>query len=453
MALPPTPVIAVVGAGFSGVMTALNLLRDGAAVRVILLERNAPVGLGAAYATHNPSHRLNVRAGNMSAWPDRPGDFVDWMQGLGLDVGAGDFATRGDYGRYLQALLAQIVEGPQGAGRLVIAPDAVVGLEPGGDGWRLTTAMGRPILADAVVLALGNPPPCRPHGVTEALAASPAYVADPWRWDPARLPPGPVLLLGTGLTMVDLALSLEDMAPGRSIIALSRRGLTPREHEGEPPARPPSPPASDIPPLVALAWLRRTAAEHGWRTAVDALRPATQDLWRGWSVAHKQAFLRHARPFWDVHRHRLSPEVAARVAGLRRTGRLKVAAGKIVRLAEAEDGRVEGAWRPRGETASQPFSVSAVVNATGPTGDVTRSTDPLLLDLIRRGLARPDPLRLGLDVDADNRLLDVSGSASRTLLAVGPVTRGARWEINAVPDIRGQAAQVAAAALAAVRRG
>jgi uncharacterized NAD(P)/FAD-binding protein YdhS len=453
MASPQTPVIAVVGAGFSGLMTALHLLRDGAAVRVILLERNAPVGLGAAYATHNPSHRLNVRAGNMSAWPDRPEDFVSWMRGLGLDVGAGDFATRGDYGRYLQGLLTAIVEGPESAGRLVIAPDAVVGLEPGGDGWRLTTAMGRPILVDAVVLALGNPPPCRPPGVDEALAASRAYVADPWRWTPARLPQGPVLLLGTGLTMVDVALSLEDALPGRSIIALSRRGLTPREHEGEPPVRPPSPPASDIPPLAALAWLRRTAATHGWRTAVDALRPATQDLWRGWSVAHKQAFLRHARPFWDVHRHRLSPEVAARIADLRRTGRLKVAAGKIVRLAEGEDGRVDGAWRPRGEVGSQPFSVTAVINATGPTGDVTRSDDPLVRDLIRRGLARPDPFRLGLDVDAGNRLLDVSGCASRTLFAVGPVTRGAWWEINAVPDIRGQAAQVAAAVLAATRRG
>ncbi|MBI1682799.1 FAD/NAD(P)-binding protein [Caulobacter hibisci] len=449
MASPP--VIAVVGAGFSGVMTALHLLRDGGAARVILLEWRSPVGLGAAYATHNPSHRLNVRAGNMSAWPDRPGDFTAWMRGQGLDVGPGDFATRGDYGRYLQGLLAEAASGPEAAGRLVIAPDEVVGLEPGGDGWRLTTAMGRPIPANAVVLALGNPPPCRPAGVDDALAASPAYVADPWRWDPKALPPGPVLLLGTGLTMVDVALSLEDALPGRPIIALSRRGLTPREHEGEPPEHPPAAPSSDLSPLGAAAWLRRTAGVHGWRTAVDALRPATQDLWRGWSVARKQAFLRHARPFWDVHRHRLSPEVAARLANLRQASRLKVAAGKIVRLDEGADGRVEGAWRPRGEMDAQPFTVRAVINATGPTGDVARSREPLVLDLIRRGLARPDPLRLGLDVDVDNRLVDVAGAAAASLFAVGPATRGAWWEINAVPDIRGQAARVAKAALAAVR--
>ncbi len=444
------PVIAVVGAGFSGVMTALHLLRDGAGARVVLLERRSPVGQGAAYATHNPSHRLNVRAGNMSAWPDRPGDFTAWLRGQGLEVGAGDFATRGDYGRYLQSLLADAVAGPEAAGRLIVAPDEVVGLEPGGDGWRLTTAMGRPILANAVVLALGNPPPCRPAGVDEALAASPAYVADPWRWDPKTLPQGPVLLLGTGLTMIDVALSLEDAMPGRSIIALSRRGLTPREHEGKPPEHPPQPPSPDLSPHAALEWLKRTAAVHGWRTAVDALRPATQDLWRGWSVARKQAFLRHARPFWDVHRHRLSPEVASRVANLRQSRRLKVAAGKIVRLAERADGRVEGAWRPRGEMDAQPFVVSAVINATGPTGDVTRSRDPLVLDLIRRGLARPDPMRLGLDVDPDNRLLDISGAAAPSLFAVGPVTRGAWWEINAVPDIRSQAAQVATAVLGAV---
>ena len=173
MPRPPTPVIAVIGAGFSGVMTALNLLRQSPEAKVILFERRAPVGLGAAYATHNPHHRLNVRAGNMSAWPDRPGHFVDWLATEGLSLGAADFATRADYGRYLQSQVAEIAEGPAGAGRLVVNPDAVVGLEPGGDGWRLRCAMGRTVDVHAVALALGNPPPASMAGARPSTPSAP----------------------------------------------------------------------------------------------------------------------------------------------------------------------------------------------------------------------------------------------------------------------------------------
>src|SRR3989338_3576626 len=258
------PVVAVVGAGFSGVMTALNILRTSPDAKVILFEKRIPVGLGAAYATHNPGHRLNVRAGNMSAWPDDPGHFVRWLRARSFAMGPADFATRADYGRYLQSLVAEVAEGPSGAGRLVITPDEVVGIEPDGDGWRLQSAMGRHVRAHAVVLALGNPPPARPAGVDEAFASSSAYIADPWRWDAEALPRGPVLLIGTGLTMVDVALSLNQAQPGRPMLALSRRGLAPLEHDGAPPTSLPAPPPVDLSPLQMFRWLKRAAREHGW---------------------------------------------------------------------------------------------------------------------------------------------------------------------------------------------
>ena len=448
---PPAPVIAVIGAGFSGVMTALNILRRSPEAKVILIERRTPVGLGAAYATHNPGHRLNVRAGNMSAWPDKPGHFVAWLRGRNFALGPADFATRADYGRYLQSLVTEIAEGPDGAGRLVVTPDAVVGIEPGGDGWRLRCAMGRAVTAHAVVLALGNPPPARPPGIDAAFAASDAYVADPWRWNAADLPPGPVMLIGTGLTMVDVALSLNDAQHGRPMLALSRRGLAPLEHDGAPPLILPAPPANDLSPLQAFAWLRRAAAEHGWRTAIDATRPMTQALWRGWSPTQKQAFLRHARPFWEIHRHRLAPQVARRIAAMRATGQLTLAAGKIRSLTLEPDGFALCRWRGRGEQGGYVFRAASVINCTGPTGDILASTDPLIQDLVKRGLARPDPLRLGFDVDDNGRVRDVSGQATPTLLAVGPATRGASWEITAVPDIRGQTVAVADTVLAALR--
>ncbi|SFJ37250.1 FAD/NAD(P)-binding protein [Caulobacter sp. UNC279MFTsu5.1] len=448
----PAPVIAVVGAGFSGVMTALNILRRSAEARIVLFERHTPIGLGAAYASHNPGHRLNVRAGNMSAWPDDPNHFVEWLRRERLGLGPADFATRADYGRYLQSLVTDIAEGPAGAGRLVVTPDAVTGIEPDGEGWRLQCAMGRSVTARAVVLALGNPPPARPPGIDETFAASNAYVADPWRWDATELPSGPVLLIGTGLTMVDMALSLNDAQPGRPMLALSRRGLTPLEHDGAPPLILPAPPANDLSPLEVFGWLRTAAAEHGWRTAIDATRPAAQALWRSWSPPQRQAFLRHARPFWDIHRHRLAPLVARRIAAMRATGQLALAAGKIRSLRLEADGFALCRWRGRGrgENGGYVFRAATVINCTGPAGDVLTSTDPLIQNLVRRGLAHPDPLRLGFDVDHDGRLRDVSGRASPTLLSVGPATRGASWEITAVPDIRGQAAAVAETVLAAL---
>jgi uncharacterized NAD(P)/FAD-binding protein YdhS len=446
------PVIAVIGAGFSGVMTALHLLRRAEAVKVVLIERRSPIGLGAAYATDDPAHRLNVRAGNMSAWPDQPDDFVAWLKDQGLDVGPGGFATRGDYGRYLQGMLATLAESPKAAGRLLITPDEITAIEPTGDSWTLTCGMGRTIAADAVVLALGNPPPCAPEAIGPELEGSRLYVADPWRWslDAAPEGDGPILLLGSGLTMVDAALSLDGLAPGRPLIALSRRGLLPREHQGAPPSPLPSPPPASLSPLQALAWLRATAQRHGWRTAIDALRPATQDLWRGWSLGQRAAFLRHARAYWDVHRHRLSPQVAERLARMRADGRLRVLAGKLDRADRLPGGKVGVVWRPRGEAQTWRLEVDAVINCTGPSSDVERSTEPLIAALAARRLIRADPLRLGVDIDGEHRVVRADGTSHPTLFAVGPITRGALWEINAVPDIRVQAAHVAGAVLGAL---
>lgn len=448
----PSSTIAVVGAGFSGVMTALHLLRQDAAVKVVLVERRSPLGLGAAYATDNPRHRLNVRAGNMSAWPDQPNAFVDWLAAQGRDVGPGGFATRADYGAYLQSLLAAVAEGPAAAGRLVITPDEITAITRSGDGWRLTCGMGRTLSADAVVLALGNPPPSRPEGVDRDFAESDLYVADPWRWE-ARVPEGdaPILLLGSGLTMVDLALALDEARPGQSFVALSRRGLTPLRHDGAPPVTLPPPPSPLAGPSRTLAWLRSAAERHGWRTAIDALRPVTKALWRGWSLQQRTRFLRHGRAFWDVHRHRLAPQVAAHIDHMRRTGRLRVIAGRLERVDAARDQGFAVTWRPRGSARSERFEAGLLVNCTGPAASLARSSEPLLASLSEQGLVRPDPLGLGVDVDVDHRVIAVSGQAQPTLFAVGPMTRGALWEINAVPDIRVQAVEVAQGVIRALR--
>ena len=256
-----------------------------------------------------------------------------------------------------------------------------------------------------------------------------------------------MLLLGAGLTMVDAAVSL--WRPGRRFWAISRRGLT---------ARPHAPTALNGPavelggsPLRMLQAVRAAAGEGQWREAIDSLRPHVQAIWLGWSQAERRAFLRHLRPWWDVHRHRLAPGVARRIGLLMRGRELVVRAGEVTGLALTRD-HVEVSWRPRGVRVLRRLSVGAVVNCAGLLGDLEQASEPLLQKLLARGHIRPDPCRLGAEVDAGSRLVGAGGQPEAGLYAVGPLTRGAFWEITSVPDIRSQAAGAAQAILSGLRR-
>ena len=201
-----------------------------------------------------------------------------------------------------------------------------------------------------------------------------------------------------------------------------------------------------LPPRVGAVMrvLRaEVAAGHPWHAVVDALRPHTQGLWGAMDPAEQARFLRHARAWWDVHRHRMAPEVAARIDAAQSSGQLRVQAGRIVAASPA--GRAATiTWRRRGETASERLTIARVIACTGPGSDVRRCANPLLLDLLRRGLGRPDPLAIGLDVTETLELRGGSGDVSQGVFAIGPLTKGRSWEITSVPDIRVQAATLAA---------
>jgi uncharacterized NAD(P)/FAD-binding protein YdhS len=222
--------------------------------------------------------------------------------------------------------------------------------------------------------------------------------------------------------------------------ALSRHGLLPRTH-GEASAAAAFAGAPPGPPEAVLAEVRRRAAID-WRGAIDSLRPHVQAIWRGWSPVERRRFLRHLSAWWNIHRHRLAPPVAATIEGLREAGRLRVEAGRIERLSLMADG-VEAAWTPRGETAIRVGRFGQVINCTGPRGDLARSEDPLIGALMTAGLVRSDACRLGVDVDVRSRVIGVSGEPADSLFAVGPLTRGQFYEITSVPDIRLQAADCA----------
>lgn len=428
--------VAIVGAGFSGSLAAINLVRhDGP--RATLIDRHQDAGTGLAFGAAHPMHLLNVRATNMSAFPDDPGHFVRWLDGRGIAGAAQAFVPRLTYGVYLRELLDQaVLDAPD---RLEIVRGNVTGIARNGH-TSVTMDDGRVVRADAAVLAVGNLPPHPPQGIDPETLAPGRYVGNCWA--PEALDglkaDDSVLVLGTGLTMVDVALLLDARGFEGRIIALSRRGLVPHAHAT---SIPPWTPITQRPATIGaetVRQLRRRSKEIGWRATVDELRPFTQDMWRAASLQDRARFVRHARPWWDIHRHRLAPPVAARIAEMRQKGRLSIIAGKTAAATEQGDS-VAVTWRARGSDAWQQLRVQRIINCTGPQGDLLRTDEVALRDLVTRGVIRPDSGRLGIDVDSQMRTVAEDGSGNDWLFALGPMTRGSFWEVVAVPDIRAQA--------------
>jgi uncharacterized NAD(P)/FAD-binding protein YdhS len=417
-------------------MLAAQLGRRG--LTSIIIEKAGRAGEGTAFSTRETAHLLNVRTGVMSAWPDRLDDFDAWLTARGEATGG--FVQRRLFGAYLKEQLAAAV----GTGRVRLIDGEAVRAERSGDGWTVTLADGGTVQARQIALAQGNQPPA-PLKI-RGLEGSALVADDPWS-DEGRLLAEraaaaqlPVLIVGTGLTMVDIVLTLEAAGHDAPVTAVSRRGLLPRGHV-EAPA--PALDGGEAPPGLCARWRwvrERIAAGDDWRTRVDSLRPRTAELWQGLSETDRRRFMRHARPWWDVHRHRIAPEVSQQLKERIARGRLDIMAGRIVRGDERGDERggralITIARRGGGETVRE---AGLVMNCTGPLHALSATCDPLLRQMQADGLIRPEPLGIGIDTDDRDAALGVEG-----VWAVGPLSKARRWEIIAVPDIRGQADAVA----------
>lgn len=424
--------VAIIGAGFAGTMAAVQLARRGIGVK--LLGRLPQIGKGVAYSTDDPAHLLNIPAAKMSAWPDRPDDFVEAIAGAGL--GAEDYVPRLLFGQYLRAILDESSVG--------VMADEAVAAEPVGGGWTVRLDDGRAVRARALVLASGiQQPDALPFArdLSEQL-----FAGDPWG-DAGRAAiaaavasGGDVLAVGTGLSMIDIAMSLDAAGHEGKLVAVSRRGQRPRVSF---PLRS-EVPSSDGAPGGSLSqlwrWVRQRTREADWRDVVDSVRPRTHELWQSLSEADQRRFMRHARPWWDVHRHRIAPEVGAVIEWMIATGRLEVLAGGIQSLT-AVDGGLEAVIRRRGGTDDEPPRRVAVgINCTGPLHEIRHTRSPLLRSLLDAGLAEPDHLGVGFKVDDQVRVI-----GAHRLWAMGALGKARYWEIIAVPDIRVQADMVAEA--------
>ncbi|GAB3637646.1 FAD/NAD(P)-binding protein [Hymenobacter arcticus] len=454
----PVPyVITIVGGGFAGTALARHLARQAGQlpIEIALVEPRAALGPGLAYSAPWPELLLNVRPGNLSAWADDPGHFAAWLaRQPEATAGGPEFAPRATYGRYLAQELAAAAT--LGGSKLTIkhySTEALAApLLP--DGRRaVQLADGRTLLSQVVVLALGNFPPPPPTGPDYRYLHHPGYHADPWAAGAlARIGPEEVVvLIGAGLTAVDMLLALRAQGHRGLVQVVARRGRWPAAHG---PAGAPAYPSfyAELAPetnvVGGLRCVRRhlaQAAAQGinWRAVIDALRPDLGRIWAAWPLAEQARFLRHLAGRWSQARHRIAPSGAALLAELTASGQLQTLAGRAVEIVPAEASLRVGVAQTGAVTTY--LTANHVICCTGPLADYSRLQVPLVQQLRAAGCLTPDPLRLGIVTDATGALLGPDGQPSAGgLFTLGASRRPESFESTAVPELRQQAATLAA---------
>ena len=395
---------------------------------MVVIEPSTELGRGVAYATSDPNHLLNVRAADLAAWPDEPDHFTEWARPH-IAAEGWSFLPRSLYGAYLQSLVESVER----------LHARAVRVRPMGGPVEVVLHDGTVFRADRVVLAPGPSPSAWP---THLGGVGPGWVADPWDTEALRQldPKRPVLLVGTGLTAVDTALSLHS-AGHRRIVATSRHGILPATHPDRPQGVLGIQPPTEGGARSLFAWARSTATEAGdWAPVVDALRPHIDELWAAMPNDERARLLRHVHRRWDALRHRMAPSVGARIAAMRDAGELEIIPGRA--SSSANSRRDSGDFGDVGdigdigvEIGPRHLDVGAVINCTGPTPDVRRSRHPLVRSLLDDRVVHPGPLALGLDTDQRGCVPGTSGA----LWLVGPLRRGRSWETTSIPEIRQQA--------------
>ncbi len=446
--------IAIVGGGLSGRLVALNLLRlapPGRRTHIRLYDRGRPGSMGPAYSGDSDEPLLNVPAELMGPTSDDPDAFRRWVAARGRRAEPGDFLPRRLLREYVFELLGEAAERRDGGVKLEEASSEVVDLEVGTRGATLRIETGDEVRADRVVLALGNLPPRHPPVRDPAVLASGRYARDPWH--PGTLddvgPGEPVVFIGTGQTMVDLALVLGRRGHTGRITAISRRGLLPLPHPTQRDEYPSY--FAELDGATRVRSVLRTIRTHvrraeaagvDPRAVIDSLRPDTQSVWGGLPEAEKRRFLRHAFRYWERIRSRIPPESQARVQAMVDQRRLRVVAGRVRDMVDKGD-VLDVRYTPRGQEREVGELAARVINCIGPETDYRRVEDGLVPNLLRRGLIRPGPAGIGMDARPGGAVVSRDGRASTVLFTLGSTMKGLLWEVLGVPEIRAQAERLA----------
>ena len=434
--------VVIVGGGATGIITALCILRNADAHdQVTLIDSTTNLGAGVAYSTTDEALLLNVRALQMSAHADQPNHFVEWLTTHKNQPDGEAFVPRAWYARYLQDSLAVAVG--QSKAHYTCIATTVSDIDP--TNRSVICADSHQFNADHIILALGHAPIANPLA---RWASVPQRVVSGYDWHTITTqisPTDDIIIIGSGLTMVDTIVALQHRGHQGTITAISRHGHVPQTHV--PRQSYPSVITSahygwsvrDLLHLVRTEVTKAQAAGIPWQAVIDSLRPHNQQIWMHWSLHEKRRFLRHVRAHWDIYRHRIAPEIAAVIAA---TPQLTITAGRIVDYHE-HGATVSLTIQPRHATSTSTLTTAAVINCTGPLSDYAVIKNPLVVTLRQRGILAADDIRLGIAVDAQGHLCDQNQQVIPWLWTLGPPRKGYAWECIAIPDIRNQAVTLA----------
>jgi uncharacterized NAD(P)/FAD-binding protein YdhS len=453
--------MAIIGGGFCGTVAAVNLARLAKKpLRIVVINQGSPLGRGVAYGTKQAEHLLNVAARNMSAFPDQPNHFLDWLgtRSEYADVPEAvlreQFVPRKIYGDYLRGLLhwhAKNAANPRA--RIEFVDAEALDLVPAPDRIAVVVEQHPTIEADKVLLATGNQPPAN-----FSTLEHPRHVTNPWKpIDYTAVDPrANVVLIGAGLTMIDVFLTLSALDWQGTIYAVSRTGLMPLSHfhgiayTDFPPA---DPTTLGLAGLAALMEAHcKILRERGENPAivVDKLRPFTQRVWQSFTVEEKARFCRDYRTRWNVTRHRIPQSVHERLTAAIAAGRLRIIPGHISAMTSSGDQIQVAVGRSSPGSEQTTLEAGWVINCTGPQESYKASPSALYQNLFDRGLVQADELDMGIKAAANFGVIDGGGYASEALFAVGPMLKGTLWETTAVPELRIQTRHVAETILASL---
>ena len=456
MIKPATPVIAIIGGGFCGTMAAVHLLaQKDTPLNIIMVNSGYPISRGVAYSSYSHKHLLNVPAKNMSAFPDKPTHFIDWIKKhenysvIDQMTLPGMFLPRNVYGNYLKEVFENAMKKRPENISVTFIHDEAIDIEIKNNKAVIYFSVSPAEIADKVLLATGNEAPENPPMDDTSFYSSSNYYHNPWLHEAVNHCDinKNVLIIGNGLTMVDIVIGLKEKNHSGKIYSLSPNGfqiLPHRIHEPYKALMEELHPPYDLVSLVGIFRKHvHSLREQGvtGEAAVDSLRPLTQKIWMLLSYKEKKRFMYHLRHLWGVARHRLPMALHQQIQQFILDDKLEIIAGRIQSIREDERG-IHVSMKRRRNQSIYEINVARVINCTGPQTDVSKMRRPLMKNLVSRNLIAPDEMRLGMNATPEGIILNEQGNKSNHLYTIGGNLKGILWESTAVPELRGQAKNI-----------
>lgn len=441
--------ITIIGGGASGTLLAVQLLRAAKSepVEINMIEKRSVIGRGVAYSTTDDVHLLNVPASRMGAFADDVAHFMTWLGEKGYDYGPDSFVPRRIFGEYLRDVLDNAQDEKHDSVKLNVFEDDAVDISVDSNKAEITLASGETMYSEKAVLAFGNFLPPHPSVADLSFTSHPKYFQSPWHEGVFESieKNEDILIIGTGLSMVDVVLKLARSGHSGKISAISTRGLLPAVHKlglAYPSFSDELRSTTRITDMLKSVRAHIKKAEEtgsDWRAVIDSLRPITAEIWQSLPVSEKRYFKQHLSRYWNVARHRMPAEVADILDNLKDEGRLEILTGRLKRI--EGDQRFTVHYTNTG--VENNLTADTIINCIGSESNFRKLDSALVSNLFDRGLIRSDALNFGIDALPNGSVVGQNGENSDVIFTLGTALKGTLWETTAIPEIRSQARDLA----------